>query len=118
MNDLFRWNDRKRELERMASFDAKVIDITQLPNFDCIAIATFDRQIVLWNLTKDLKFFTIKLNECSAYSLKYYQKLNMLFVATFETSVKAFSLDISRDYTQVGKLDHHSTIAAMEIFDN
>lgn len=101
----------------MTHFESKIIDIIEIPNFDCLAISSFDRSIMLWNLNKNLKFFTIKLTECSCHTLKFYQKLNYLFVATFEPNVKVFSLDISRDYTRIGRLDHHSTVAAMEIFE-
>jgi len=117
-NKLSAWNDTHKVLEEVIDIGCKITDLIEIVPLKVIAVATYDREIVLIDLNKKAKFLIIPLNESSAHTIRYSERQNLLFAATFQSTVRIFSIDSSKDYTKVGKLEHANTVAALELFDN
>lgn len=92
-NTLYQWDDKKHEPREILSFKHKVSAIKEMPNMDSIAIASFNKSITLWHISRGYILSTINLVDSSAHTLTYSMKLCLLFTASFESLVRVFSVD-------------------------
>ena len=118
-NQLSTWDEigRKCNILPFPTTD-KISDIIQLKSFKLIAISTFNRKVILWHPDRNKKILTFSLSESSATTLKYSECFNLFMSVGFDSTVKCYQYDLSNEFSRIGKLDHTSTITAIEVCDH
>ena len=110
------WNEEKRQLDPInVNIGAALSDVVSMPNLSLLVLAAFNKKLVLWNMRLKCKFMEIPLTDTSAHTLRYYPGTGYLYAATFDQTAKVYQIDKSKDYTIVAKLDHTTSITAMEM---
>lgn len=89
-----------------------------IPWMHCIALSVYDRNIYIWDMDRGQLFSKIRTPEGSSHTIRVSLMNKYIISIGFENIISVWKLDISKDYTRVGRLTgHFATVTALDVFD-